>query len=84
MTVKNSSARKEPRQFLYTLKVKPRTSVGSFCAAESKRKAIRADSMLRSGIPKRRGYSKISLQLDSTASSGCGVSNIKWLSQIIH
>ena len=59
VTVKNLSAIKSLRQFLDTFEVKPMTDVRRFYAAKSKRKAIRAGSMLWFSIPKRRGYPKI-------------------------
>ena len=42
---------------------KPKTDLHWSCAAKEKRKAIRADSMLWSSIPKRKGHTKINAQL---------------------
>ena len=57
---------KSPYQFLYTLEVKPKTSIRRFFANESKHKAIRADSMLWSSIPKQRSHTKINQQVKKT------------------
>ena len=58
VNVKHPRARKSLRKFLDTLGVKPKTAVRRFCAAKSKRKAIRDGSMLWSSIPNKRGYPK--------------------------
>ena len=52
VTVKNLNARKSLCQFLDTLEVKHNTDVRRFRAAKSKRKAVRAGSMLYYSIPK--------------------------------
>ena len=55
----NPSARKSLSQCLDTVEVKPKTDVCRFCEAKPKRKAIRADNILFSSIPKRHSHRKI-------------------------
>ena len=59
MTVKDTSARKSLRLFSEVLDVKEKNAVCQVGDAKSKRKEIRADSMLWSSIPKRGGHEKI-------------------------
>ena len=58
MTIKNTSARKSLCIFTEVFYAKKKTSVHQVGAAKSKRKAIRAGSMLWSSIQKRRRYKK--------------------------
>ena len=57
--VKKPSERKYLHQFLDGLYVKQKNAVHRFCAAKSKRKAIRASSMLWASTPKRHRHTKI-------------------------
>ena len=89
-TVKKPSARKALRQFLEVLDVKHRTSARRLGYAKSKRKAIRAGSMLWSIWSKRRVHTQINervktfLKLDSTTSPGYTVPNKKLLPENIY
>ena len=56
---KNPSTRKSLRQFTEVLDFKHRTDVRGLCAEKLKRKYIRSGSMLWSGIPNSRVYTKI-------------------------
>ena len=59
VTVKKPNASKSLCKISKTLNVKPNNSVRRLCADKSKRKAIRAGSMMCYIIPKRRGHKKI-------------------------
>ena len=61
--VKQCSERKKLRLFTEVLDFKKKTSVLRVSAAESKRKAMRAGSMLWSSIPNRKGHTKINEQV---------------------
>ena len=64
-TVKNPIARKPIHKFLDTLEVKPKSDIRRFRADKSKRKEIRAGSMLWSSIPKRHSHTKVNQQVKS-------------------
>ena len=63
MTVKTPMARKPLRHFTEVLDVKHKTAICRLGAAKSKRKSIRAGTMLCCSIKKRRGHNKINSQL---------------------
>ena len=62
MRLWKSKCNKITPSVLYTLGVKPNTSVRMFCATKSKRKEIKSGSMLWYSITKRQGHSIINKQ----------------------